>query len=245
MSVRSLAHANLDTARKLWGNLPDYLAGQLQELTTRFALSVCLGDFLLLEGRWYVTHAGLLRLARRHHCAGISAEPVTEFCDPNRGRWTFRATVYKSTKCRGFVGFGDADPTSVSLRVRGAEMRVAETRAVNRALRKAYGVGLCSVEELGETPGKGAGNSQTQNLVQLKPENGQPRLRDRLRLLIREHQLDASEVKRYAAEYCQVTSLRNAKREQIESLLEHLTAIAAEGHDRLLETISGSRKEAA
>ncbi len=33
--------------------------------------------------------------------------------------------------------------------VRGAEMRVAETRAVNRALRKAYGIGLCSVEELG------------------------------------------------------------------------------------------------
>ena len=31
-------------------------------------------------------------------------------------------------------------------------MRVAETRAVNRALRKAYGIGLCSVEELGWEP---------------------------------------------------------------------------------------------
>jgi hypothetical protein len=27
--------------------------------------------------------------------------------------------------------------------------RVAETRAVNRALRKAYGIGICSVEEIG------------------------------------------------------------------------------------------------
>jgi hypothetical protein len=26
---------------------------------------------------------------------------------------------------------------------------VAETRAVNRALRKAYGIGICSVEEIG------------------------------------------------------------------------------------------------
>jgi hypothetical protein len=26
-------------------------------------------------------------------------------------------------------------------------MRVAETRAVNRALREAYGIGICSVEE--------------------------------------------------------------------------------------------------
>ena len=33
--------------------------------------------------------------------------------------------------------------------VHGAEMRVAETRAVNRALRKAYGIGICSVEEIG------------------------------------------------------------------------------------------------
>lgn len=45
----------------------------------------------------------------------------------------------------GFVGYGDADPSNVSSLVRGAEMRVAETRAVNRALRKAYGIGLCSV----------------------------------------------------------------------------------------------------
>ena len=31
----------------------------------------------------------------------------------------------------------------------GAEMRVAGTRAVNRALRKAYGIGIYSVEEIG------------------------------------------------------------------------------------------------
>jgi hypothetical protein len=35
-------------------------------------------------------------------------------------------------------GYGDANPSNVSPLVRGAEMRIAETRAVNRALRKAY-----------------------------------------------------------------------------------------------------------
>ena len=45
--------------------------------------------------------------------------------------------------------YGDADPSNVSLLVHGAEMRVAETRAVNRALRKAYGIGTCSIEEIG------------------------------------------------------------------------------------------------
>jgi hypothetical protein len=39
---------------------------------------------------------------------------------------------------------GDADPSNVSLLVHGAELLVAETRAVNRALREAYGIGICS-----------------------------------------------------------------------------------------------------
>jgi hypothetical protein len=47
------------------------------------------------------------------------------------------------------VGYGDAHPGNVSpLIFNHAEMRMAETRAVNRALRKAYGVALCSLEEL-------------------------------------------------------------------------------------------------
>jgi hypothetical protein len=38
-------------------------------------------------------------------------------------------------------------PSNVSPLVHGAEMRVAETQAVKRALRKAYGIGICSVEK--------------------------------------------------------------------------------------------------
>jgi hypothetical protein len=44
--------------------------------------------------------------------------------------------VFKTVKCKGFVGYGDADPSNVSPQVHGAEIRVAETRAVNRALSK-------------------------------------------------------------------------------------------------------------
>ena len=72
-----------------------------------------------------------------------------ELSDPAAARWTFTATVFTSNDCKGFVGYGDADPSNVSPLVHGAEMRVAETRAVNRALRKAYGIGICSVEEIG------------------------------------------------------------------------------------------------
>src|SRR4030095_14279538 len=96
-------------------------------------------------------HKGLLSVAHRNRCAGIHVRPMPILSDPSAQRWAFEATVYKSCACRGFVGYGDADPTNVSPLVHGAEMRVAETRAVNRALRKAYGIGLCSVEELGSS----------------------------------------------------------------------------------------------
>ena len=46
----------------------------------------------------------------------------------------FKATVCKSLKCRGLVRYGDAHPGDVSpLVFNHAEMRMAETRAVNRA----------------------------------------------------------------------------------------------------------------
>ena len=69
----------------------------------------------------------------QHACA---QRPEQAFCC----HWRFASF-------RGFVGYGDADPSNVSSLVRGAEMRIAETRAVNRALRKAYGTGTCSVEQ--------------------------------------------------------------------------------------------------
>jgi len=48
--------------------------------------------------------------------------------------------------------------------VRGVEMRVAETRAVNRALRKAYGIGTCSVEEIGSLPTRGQAEANVRKL---------------------------------------------------------------------------------
>jgi hypothetical protein len=107
------------------------------------------GKGLRLAGSSYVTHAELLRLAVRNHCLGIQAEPVLALCRPGKNFWVFKATVYKSARCRGFVGYGDAHPGNVSpLIFHHAELRMAETRAVNRALRKAYGIGLCSLEDL-------------------------------------------------------------------------------------------------
>jgi len=207
-------------------------------LPKRYRFSVESGDLLWLDGRWYVTHSGLIRLARRSHCAGIHVEPVAQFSDPPTSRWAFKATVYKSRNCKGFVGYGDADPSNVSFLVHGAEMRVAETRAVNRALRKAYGIGICSVEEIGsfaEPPQP----SQESKKLPPQPANGNgnhgaPKVRDRLCQLIRQHELDPNLVKAYATDFCNVKALREATREQIESFVNHLADWAEKDRNALL-----------
>jgi hypothetical protein len=239
--VPSRVQKALTSVDTFWpGRLDAVQKEQLSALLEQHEFSVAAGDLTLINRKWYVTHSGLLRLARKNRCSGIQTEMVNEFCDPALGRWVVKATVYKTSRSKGFVGYGDADPTNVSALVHGAEMRVAETRAVNRALRKAYGIGLCSVDEIGshpEPPFPGPvalpspknGSNGDEN----DAGNGQPRLRDRLCLLIRQHNLDATQVKRYAADFCQVGSLRLASREQIEQFIRHLAKLAAQDRDKL------------
>jgi hypothetical protein len=237
-SYSSAFRANLRLARTLWGALPQIVTGTLRELTGRHGLSVAAGDLLLLEGRWYVTHAGLLRLGQRKRCAGINATLQKDLSDPTLSRWVFRAVVYKSCGSRGFVGYGDADPSNCSTLAHGAEMRVAETRAVNRALRKAYGIGLCSVEELGgisRTPN--SSNDHREFAKQRSSNgslNGQPRLRDQLCILIRQYDLDPTLVKAYAADFCGTETLSGASRDLVESFISHLSACAKENRDALV-----------
>jgi hypothetical protein len=238
---------NINLARATWGPLPKKARRGLEELTSRYALSVALGDIQYLDGRWYVTHAGLLRIASRDRCSGIRVLRMRELCDPAANRWVFRATVYKSPRSRGFVGYGDADPSNVSSLVHGAEMRVAETRAVNRALRKAYGIGLCSVEELGWAPRSNAPTPLDQPKVSANGNNGhnksQPRLRDRLCLLIRQYQLDAGLVKAYAADYCGTATLRDANRDQVEAFINDLAQGAAKDRDGLICQLNSYAKQ--
>jgi hypothetical protein len=213
-------------------NLPPVQLEQLRELTRNFSLSLKSGDLLLLSGGWYVTHAGLIRLAKRCRCSGMQVQPVRQLSDQAMNRYTFRATVYKSARCRGFVGYGDADPSNVSPLVRGAEMRVAETRAVNRALRKAYGIGICSVEEIGTV------SSPTEKFPPQKANgngNGSgPKVRDRLCQLIRRHKLDPELVKAYAVDFCGTKTLRDATRDQVENFVQQLADWAEKDRNALV-----------
>jgi hypothetical protein len=230
---KSLVRENLRFANQFVSTtLSPILLEQLRALTRNFSLSLKAGDLLLLRGGWYVTHAGLIRLAKRCDCSGIQVQPIRQLSNQAIGRYTFRATVYKSIRCRGFMGYGDADPSNVSDLVHGAEMRVAETRAVNRALRKAYGIGICSVEEIGVILASGE---------KIPPENTNgngstsgPKVRDRLCQLIRQHKLDPELVKAYAVDFCGTKTLREASRDQVENFVQKLADWAEKDRNGLI-----------
>ncbi|MBZ5684981.1 MAG: hypothetical protein LAP86_08095 [Acidobacteriia bacterium] len=126
--------------------------------------------------------------------------------------------------------------SNVSFLVHGAEMRVAETRAVNRALRKAWGIGICSVEEIGSfaepTP-------QAPDAKKPPPQpangNGTSRtVRDRLCHVIRQHQLDPNLVKSYATDFCAVKTLRKPRVNRSRTFVQHLADWAEKDRNALL-----------
>jgi hypothetical protein len=198
------------------------------------------GDLALLNNHWFVTHTGLVRLARRKRCRGIHVEAVDSLCDSAANRFVLKATVYPSKDSAGFVGYGDADPSNVSQLVRGAEMRIAETRAVNRALRKAYGIGICSVEEIGSNSGPMAAPPDQHKFP---PQNTNGRngnggaghkVRDRLCQIIRQHKLDPELVKAYAVDFCGTKALKDATREQVETFVQQLAEAAKKDRGALV-----------
>jgi hypothetical protein len=236
--TNTLLRQNLSIFKKLHPPLGKESLETLRHLTIQHRLSVSQGELLWVQNRWYVTHSGLLSIAHRSRCAGIITHVEASLSDPSAKRWVVKAIVFKRRHSKSFVGYGDADPSNTSDLVRGAEMRVAETRAVNRALRKAYGIGICSVEEIGSfSLPRDAGLNHRKRPPQpanRNGANGQHLLRDRLCQLIRQHQLDPVLVKSYFVNYCGVKALKDASREQVEGFIDHVADWAGKDKNALV-----------
>jgi hypothetical protein len=236
--TRNPLRENLRLARQLLGRaLPTQVVKPLKVLSNDFHFSLSNGELQFINSCWYVTHTGLVRLARRKKCRGINVEAVDSLCDSAANRFVLKATVYPSKNSSGFVGYGDADPSNVSFLVHGAEMRVAETRAVNRALRKAYGIGICSVEEIGsldrQLPPAPADAKKVPSTSNRSNGTGSHTVRDRLCQVIRQYNLDPNLVKAYAADFCGKQILREATREQVENFVAHLADWAEKDRNAL------------
>jgi hypothetical protein len=229
-----LVRQNIAAARNLYDGVSKQQLAILRELTKMLKLSIRKGELLCIQGKWYVTHSGLIRIAHRRKCCGIETSIEQQATDISSRRWVFKAIV-RTSLSNAFIGYGDADPSNVSSLVHGAEMRVAETRAVNRALRKAYGIGICSVEEIGSLVEHAVPSPEPKKLPpQPTNGNGSRTVRDRLCQVIRQHQLDPNLVKSYAIDFCGVNTLRDATREQIENFVVHLADWAEKDRNALL-----------
>ena len=157
-----------------------------------------------------------------------------EFCDPRSSRWAFKATVYKSPPAKALSVMATPTPPMFRSVVHGAEMRVAETRAVNRALRKAYGIGICSVEEIGSSKRRA---ESAPRIEETRPslQTETVRRANRPRSSLPTHSPASARSPLWLSPTrlisAGVKSLRDATREQVENFVAHLADWAEKNRD--------------
>lgn len=97
-----------------------------------------------LQGKDFVTYAGLIAVF--HDAEGTGVE-VSETSTSTADHPKFRAVV--RGKRGEYVGHGDATAANVNAMIRPHIYRMAETRAIARALRLYCNIGMTALEELG------------------------------------------------------------------------------------------------
>lgn len=106
-----------------------------------------------VQGKDFITFPGLLAEAHAQGLLAIETQLVNEdLTNP-----VMKATVHikgeslpsGQPQVKLFTGYGDANANNVAKKVAGALIRMAETRAVARALRFACNIDMTAVEEIG------------------------------------------------------------------------------------------------
>ena len=118
-----------------------------------------------LQGRDFILFEGLLHLAHQEGLSKVETQLIQAPGPENN----FLAIVHAEVETNKgvFNGLGDASPESVNKNVAPHLIRLAETRALARALRFAINVGMTTVEELADTiPEDVIGGNRIEN-----PEN--------------------------------------------------------------------------
>lgn len=97
-----------------------------------------------LQGKDFVLFEGLLHTAHEIGLSSIRSYLVSE----TDTTYIFKAIVTMKDG-RRFEAHGDASSMNVNSGIKPHMIRMAETRAIARALRLACDIGICSAEELG------------------------------------------------------------------------------------------------
>lgn len=100
-----------------------------------------------LQGKEFITHAGLLDIAHENGLVGIETELLSVSTN-EVPIVKAKVKMQKKDVVCVFEGIGDASKENVGGNILPHRIRMAETRAINRALRFATNIGMCSVDEL-------------------------------------------------------------------------------------------------
>jgi hypothetical protein len=204
--------------------------------TGEFGLDLEAGELALYDKRWQPTTSGLLAIARRAGCMGISTDvlSMSSSCEVV----VVRATVYRSAACRGISALGQAETSTVPQGMEHSLLSVAETRAINRAIRRAYlagtRTGTLRHSTRGEVPcGKKPVHSESE--LPLLPRS----LED---IVVRE-QLDPTSVHRYALACLERRHLQDCPPDLLQEFIAQLEQRLQSNRDAFLRELASFAPE--
>ena len=116
---------------------------------------------MILQGKKFIKHSGLLNAAHSKGLVAIRTDMVHQADD----LVIFKAIVEMPGE-KLYEAYGDATKLNVNGNILPHMIRMAETRAVNRALRFATNIGMTSAEEMGDS--KEETTTQPANAVETK-----------------------------------------------------------------------------
>lgn len=148
---------NREIAKGMWsGKLSANEQKALNNICLLYGLDPLQKQIVVLSGTMYITKSGLINIAHQDENPpeGIEVVPATKQEREDSGAPAdsqyWKAIVWKRGGTKPFIEFGEANAKNVNLH--NKDWRVisdmAKTRAINRALRNAYRIGLTSYEEV-------------------------------------------------------------------------------------------------
>ena len=201
-------------------------------LATRHRFSVETGDLLWLDGHWYVTHSGLIRLAGE---TTALASMSNQFQSSQIHRLQ---DGYSKLQFTNLEPAGASSVTVTPIRRMSPPLSVAQRCAWPRPEPSI----APSARPTASASARSKRSEQFRSRAKkLPPQNangngngGGPKVRDRLCQIIRQHQLDPNLVKAYATDFCGTKTLREATREQVENFVQQLADWAEKDRNALL-----------
>ena len=178
--------------------------------------------FVFLGGNPYITSDGLLWLGNNHpdpsrQVAGIKTDIIQ--ADFEKNQFVVKATVVLENG-RQFEGIGTATKENLTRITANHGLEMAETRAVSRALRKAYAIGIPAVEELQnqtqQQPQQAQKQSTTEGLITDKQ-------RKRLWAIANENGYSEEQLKQLIAKYG-YDSTKKIKKKDYEAIINEIQA---------------------